>query len=123
LWGADSEAAEKVNSKRLLVAQALLPVLVLLPLSSMHNQEWLRYSNFSVASSAPPQVAWIQGGFTVRGKLLSFVGRAFRHDINSALSSGVSTPEGAKLYFSASCLAAAPSLGDLPRELSTPPSA
>jgi hypothetical protein len=46
LWGADSEAAEKVNLKRLLVAQALLPVLVLLPLLSMHSQEWLRYSTF-----------------------------------------------------------------------------
>jgi hypothetical protein len=45
------EAAEKVNSKRLLVAQALLPVLVLLHLSSMLSQEWLCYSTFSAASS------------------------------------------------------------------------
>src|SRR5713101_5775933 len=40
---------EKVNSKRLLVAQALLPVLVLLHLSPMHSQEWLCYSTFSAA--------------------------------------------------------------------------
>ncbi len=31
------QSAEKVNSMRLLVAQALLPVLVLLHLSSMHS--------------------------------------------------------------------------------------
>src|SRR6266852_7686573 len=46
------QAAEKVNSKRLLVAQALLPVLVLLHLSSMHSQEWLCYSTFSATCSA-----------------------------------------------------------------------
>ncbi len=39
--------AEKVNSKPLLVAQALLPVLVLLPSLSMHSQEWLCYPTFS----------------------------------------------------------------------------
>ncbi len=38
--------------KPLLVAQALLPVLVLLHLSSMHSQEWLCYSNFSATCSA-----------------------------------------------------------------------
>ncbi len=43
------QVAEKVNSKRLLVAQALLPVLVLLHLSPMHSQEWLCYSTFSAA--------------------------------------------------------------------------
>jgi hypothetical protein len=46
------QAAEKVNSKRHLVAQALLPVLVLLPLTSMHSQEWLCYSTFSAACLA-----------------------------------------------------------------------
>jgi hypothetical protein len=45
-----SEAAEKIDSKRFQVAQALLPVRVLLPLSSMHSQEWLCYSTFSAAS-------------------------------------------------------------------------
>jgi hypothetical protein len=43
---AAEQAAEKVNSKRFLVAQALLPVLILLHLSSMHSQEWLWYSTF-----------------------------------------------------------------------------
>jgi len=38
--------------KRLLVAQALLPVRVLLLLSSKHSQEWLCYSTFSAASEA-----------------------------------------------------------------------
>jgi hypothetical protein len=52
LWGAASQAAEKVNSKRLFVAQALLPVRVLLPLSPMHSQEWLCYSTFSAETSA-----------------------------------------------------------------------
>jgi hypothetical protein len=52
LASAAEQAAEKFNSKRLLVAQALLPVRVLLPLSSMHSQEWLCYSTFSAASSA-----------------------------------------------------------------------
>jgi hypothetical protein len=49
-------AAEKVNSKRRLVAQAILPVLVLLHLSSMHSQEWLCYLTFSarcLAAEAP----------------------------------------------------------------------
>src|SRR5260370_24105557 len=46
------QAAEKVNSNRLLVAQAFLPVLVLLHLSSMHSQEWLCYLTFSAASLA-----------------------------------------------------------------------
>src|SRR5260370_32641083 len=49
---AAEQAAEKVNSNRLLVAQAFLPVLVLLHLSSMHSQEWLCYSTFSAASEA-----------------------------------------------------------------------
>jgi hypothetical protein len=35
------QAAEKVESEQVLVAQALLPVLVLLHLHSMHSQEWL----------------------------------------------------------------------------------
>src|SRR5882762_4580929 len=37
---------EKVDSKGFLVAQALLPSRVLLPLSSMHSQEWMCYSTF-----------------------------------------------------------------------------
>src|SRR5882762_5339215 len=37
----------------------------------------------------------------VAEKVLSLVGRAFRHDIISALSSGVLTPEGLKAHFSA----------------------
>jgi len=39
-------------------------------------------------------------------KLSSFVGRAFRHDIKSALSSGVLTPEGLKTHFPPACSAA-----------------
>jgi hypothetical protein len=46
------QAAEKVNSKRLLVARALSPVRVLLPLSSKHSQEWLCYSTFSATCLA-----------------------------------------------------------------------
>ena len=42
----------------------------------------------------------------VAGELLSLVGRAFRHDIKSGLSSGVLTPEGPKAHFPAACLAA-----------------
>src|ERR1700731_3566446 len=42
-------AAGKVNSNRLLVAQALLPVRVLLPLPSKHSQQWLCYSTLSAA--------------------------------------------------------------------------
>src|SRR5712691_8158596 len=49
LWVAASQLAEKVNSEPLLVAQALLPVLVLLHLSFMHSQEWLCYSTFSAS--------------------------------------------------------------------------
>jgi len=50
LWVETSQAAEKDNSKPLLVA--LLPVLVLLPISSVHSQEWLCYSTFSANCSA-----------------------------------------------------------------------
>jgi apolipoprotein N-acyltransferase len=39
-------------------------------------------------------------------KFPSFVGRAFRHDIKSASSSGVSTPDGPKAHFSATAQAA-----------------
>jgi hypothetical protein len=39
-------------------------------------------------------------------KLPSFVGRAFRHDIKSAISSGVLTPGGLKAHSSATSLAA-----------------
>src|SRR6266478_4440800 len=42
----------------------------------------------------------------VAEKLLSFVGRAFRHDITSAFSSGVLTPDCPKPHFSATCSAA-----------------
>src|SRR5882762_8099543 len=42
----------------------------------------------------------------VAEKVLSLVGRAFRHDIMSALSSGVLTPEGLKAHFPATTLAA-----------------
>src|SRR5256885_3114104 len=41
----------------------------------------------------------------VAEKVLSFVGRAFRHDIKSAFSSGVLTPEGADTHISATCSA------------------
>ena len=47
-----SEATEKVDSERFLVAQALLPVQVLLQLTSMRSQEWLCYWTFSAATSA-----------------------------------------------------------------------
>src|SRR5882762_8482988 len=43
----------------------------------------------------------------VAEKVLSFVGRAFRHDIKSAFSSGVLTPEGADTQISATCEACA----------------
>jgi hypothetical protein len=35
-----------------------------------------------------------------------FVGRGFSRDIRSSFSSGVSTPEGSKLHFSAACFGA-----------------
>jgi hypothetical protein len=47
-----SQAAEKVDSERVLVAQALLPVLNLQHLHSAHSQEWLCYWTFSAACSA-----------------------------------------------------------------------
>jgi hypothetical protein len=59
-------------------------------------------------------------GFTGAEKLSSFVGRAFRHDIKSAFSSGVLTPDGLKAHFSATCLAATPSIGNLPPKLFVP---
>src|SRR5256885_10328622 len=43
----------------------------------------------------------------VAEKVLSFVGRAFRHDIKSAFSSGVLTPEGPDTHISATCSACA----------------
>src|SRR6267378_6818677 len=39
----------------------------------------------------------------VAEKVLSLVGRAFRHDIKSAFSSGVLTPEGPDTNISATC--------------------
>jgi hypothetical protein len=42
----------KSRFKAVLVAQALLPVRVLLPLSSKHSQEWLCTSTLSAASLA-----------------------------------------------------------------------
>jgi hypothetical protein len=47
-----SQAAEKVDSERVLVAQAHLPVLNLQHLHSAHSQEWLCYWTFSAACSA-----------------------------------------------------------------------
>jgi hypothetical protein len=41
----------------------------------------------------------------VAEKLPSFLGRAFRHDIEAAFSSGVLTPDGLKAHFSAACKA------------------
>jgi hypothetical protein len=46
------QAAEKVDSERVLVAQALLPVLNLQHLHSAHSQEWLCYWTFSAACEA-----------------------------------------------------------------------
>jgi hypothetical protein len=46
------QAAEKVDSERVLVAQALLPVLNLQHLHSAHSQEWLYYWTFSAACEA-----------------------------------------------------------------------
>jgi hypothetical protein len=42
-------SADYVNPERPLVAQALLPLQVLLLLSPMHSQEWLRDSTLSAA--------------------------------------------------------------------------
>jgi hypothetical protein len=55
LASAAKQVAEKVNSKRLLVAQALLPVLVLPHLPSTYSQEWLCYSTFSATCKADSQ--------------------------------------------------------------------
>jgi hypothetical protein len=57
-------------------------------------------------ASTRPNRSFSEVGFTGCGKLLRLVGRAFRHDIKSAFSSGVLTPEGPKTHFSATCLAA-----------------
>jgi hypothetical protein len=48
------QAAEKVDSERVLVAQALLPVLNLQHLHSAHSQECLCYWTFSAACEACP---------------------------------------------------------------------
>jgi len=47
-----------------------------------------------------------QAALQVAEKVLSFVGRAFRHDIKSAFSSGVLTPEGPDTHISETSLAA-----------------
>jgi hypothetical protein len=47
-----------------------------------------------------------QAALQVAEKVLSFVGRAFRHDIKSMFSWGVLTPEGLNAHFPAACLAA-----------------
>ena len=57
-------------------------------------------------SSARPKLGFLKSALQAAEKLLSFVGRAFRHDIQVAFSSGVLTPEGLKPHFSATCLAA-----------------
>ena len=44
-----------------------------------------------------------RGSKEVAKKSQMFVGRAFRHDIISLISSGVSTPEGFASHFSAFC--------------------
>src|SRR3984893_1880370 len=46
------------------VAQALLPVRVLLPLSSMHSQEWLCYSTLSATHSAVTSMGPLPGALT-----------------------------------------------------------
>ena len=43
---------------------------------------------------SPAEPNFLSVGFTGCGKLLIFVGRAFKHDIKVAFSSGVLTPEG-----------------------------
>jgi hypothetical protein len=47
-----SEAAEKVDSAKIFVGQALLPVRILLHLPKMDSQEWLSYWTFSASRSA-----------------------------------------------------------------------
>ncbi len=55
---------------------------------------------------SPAEAKFFQSALQVAEKVSRFVGRAFRHDIKSVFSSGVSTPEGPKPHFSAACLAA-----------------
>src|SRR6266576_4036056 len=50
---------------------------------------------------------FLPAAIQVAEKVLSFVGRAFRHDIKSAFSSGVLTPEGPDTHISATCEACA----------------
>jgi hypothetical protein len=57
-------------------------------------------------SDRPNRRAFLKSALQAAEKILSFVGHAFRHDIKSAFSSGVLTPEGLKAHFSATCLAA-----------------
>ena len=56
--------------------------------------------------SARSQQSFFQSALQVAEKVLNFVGGAFRHDIKSAFSSGVLTPEGLDTHISATCLAA-----------------
>src|SRR5882724_9433386 len=49
---------------------------------------------------------FLPAAIQVAEKVLSFVGRAFRHDIESAFSSGVLTPEGPDTHVSTTCIAA-----------------
>src|SRR6266550_2484887 len=56
--------------------------------------------------SARPKQSFFWLASQVAEKVLSFVGRAFRHDIQSPFSSGVLTPEGPDTHISATCSAA-----------------
>jgi hypothetical protein len=66
------------------------------------NRVCMKESNLC-GTRLQPRRKW--SGFTtalqVAEKVLSFVGRAFRHDIKSAFSSGVLTPEGPDTHISA----------------------
>jgi hypothetical protein len=53
-YGAAEQAAEKVDSAKIFVGQALLPVRVLLHLPKMDSQEWLSYWTFSATCEAAP---------------------------------------------------------------------
>jgi hypothetical protein len=80
-------------------------------LNQQCRPEGRRYKSVSRTGShkdtlARPDQISPKSALEVAEKLVSFVGRAFRHDVKSALSSGVLTPEGLKPHFSATCLAA-----------------
>jgi hypothetical protein len=93
-----------------------LPLLLILKFVAARAESRLSQEGRALAR---PDQSFLLSALQAAEKVLSFVGRTFRHDIKSMFSSGVLTPEGVNAHFSAAALAAEAQLGWGSAELRT----